>query len=166
MASPADRDTTASTLEVVATTEEHIDQTSAQDAAASQGTPVEQMLAEGKGIPTPDEYWMRSKLVDEDLRWYIGEGLLPGALPYHIPDNDYPLVDGDRLVSFESNVRCGMGFPPSDFLGSVCQHFRVELVHLNSNAIAALSVFVILCECWLGVPPDLDLFRYFYRRMD
>jgi hypothetical protein len=37
-----------------------------------------------------------------------------------------------------------------------------SLVHLNANAISALSSFAMLCECWLGIPPDTSLFWYYY----
>jgi hypothetical protein len=37
-----------------------------------------------------------------------------------------------------------------------------SLVHLNPNAISALSSFVMLCECWLGIPLDTSLFWYYY----
>jgi hypothetical protein len=37
-----------------------------------------------------------------------------------------------------------------------------ELVHFIPNAIAVLSCFSMLCECWLGISPDTSLFWYFY----
>jgi hypothetical protein len=37
-----------------------------------------------------------------------------------------------------------------------------SLVHFNVNAIAALNSFVMLYECWLGIPPDLSRFWYYY----
>jgi hypothetical protein len=37
-----------------------------------------------------------------------------------------------------------------------------ELVHFNPNAIATLSCFTMLCECWLGIAPDASLFWYYY----
>jgi hypothetical protein len=37
-----------------------------------------------------------------------------------------------------------------------------SLVHFNANAIVALSSFVMLCECWLGIPSDSCLFWYYY----
>jgi hypothetical protein len=40
--------------------------------------------------------------------------------------------------------------------------FRCKLVHLNLNAISVLSCFTMLCECWLGVTPDTNMFCYFY----
>ncbi len=35
-------------------------------------------------------------------------------------------------------------------------------LHLNPNSIAFLSVFVHLCEAYIGVEPFLDLFRFYY----
>jgi hypothetical protein len=37
-----------------------------------------------------------------------------------------------------------------------------SLVHFNANAIAVLSSFAMLCECWLGIPPDSSLFWNYY----
>jgi hypothetical protein len=37
-----------------------------------------------------------------------------------------------------------------------------SLVHFNANAIAALDSFMILCECWLGIPPNSSMFWYYY----
>jgi hypothetical protein len=36
------------------------------------------------------------------------------------------------------------------------------LNHLAPNAILHLSIFVHLCETFLGIPPFLSLFRYFF----
>ena len=38
----------------------------------------------------------------------------------------------------------------------------MELVNLVPNFITMLSVFVYLCEAYLGIPADLELFQYFY----
>jgi hypothetical protein len=37
-----------------------------------------------------------------------------------------------------------------------------SLVHLNVNTVSTLSTFIILCECWLEIPPDASLFCYYY----
>jgi hypothetical protein len=36
------------------------------------------------------------------------------------------------------------------------------LVHLNANDVSVLSSFVMLCECWLEIPPDTSLFWHYY----
>lgn len=45
----------------------------------------------------------------------------------------------------------------------VLEYFEVELVELVPNSITILSVFVYLCEAYLGIASDLDIFRYYYR---
>jgi hypothetical protein len=37
-----------------------------------------------------------------------------------------------------------------------------SLIHFNPNMLAALSSFAMLCECWLEIPPDTNLFWYYY----
>jgi hypothetical protein len=57
------------------------------------------------------------------------------------------------------------GWPWSSSKQIPCFHLellRCELVHLNPNANTALGCFSILCECWLRIPPDANLFWYFY----
>jgi hypothetical protein len=41
-------------------------------------------------------------------------------------------------------------------------YLRCSPVHFNANVITALSSFVMLRECWLGIPPDSGLFWYYY----
>jgi hypothetical protein len=62
------------------------------------------------------------------------------------------MIDGTTVVCL----------PPSKFLVAVMGFLGFELVHLNPNAIAALSCFIMLCECKLQIMPDINLFRYFY----
>jgi hypothetical protein len=56
----------------------------------------------------------------------------------------------------------GLGLPPSKFLVSIMGYLNSELFHFNSNAISALSTFIKLCECWLGITPDNSLLWYYY----
>jgi hypothetical protein len=41
-------------------------------------------------------------------------------------------------------------------------YLECSLVHLNPNAVATLSSFVMSCEYWLGIPPDTSPFWYYY----
>jgi hypothetical protein len=75
---------------------------------------------------------------------------------------EYPIVDGTTMVSFESHLVTGLGFPPNKFLVAVMSHLGCELVYFNPNAIATLSRFTMLYEYWLGIMPDNSLFWYFY----
>jgi hypothetical protein len=75
-----------------------------------------------------------------------------------IPKVDVPIVNDSTTISFESYLIVGLGLSPSKFLSSIMNFLGCELVHFNLNAIAALSYFTILCECWLGIAPDTNLF--------
>ena len=37
------------------------------------------------------------------------------------------------------------------------------MIHLNPNSILQLSIFIHLCEAFLGIPPSIRLFRYFFK---
>jgi hypothetical protein len=66
------------------------------------------------------------------------------------------------MVCFKSHLIVGLGLPPSKFLSATMNFLSCELVHFNPNAIAALSYFTMLCECWLGIAIDTNLFWYYY----
>jgi hypothetical protein len=68
-----------------------------------------------------------------------------------IPKVDVPIVHDSTTICFESYLIAGLGLPLSKFLSSIMNFLGCELVHINPNAIAALSCFTILCECWLGI---------------
>jgi hypothetical protein len=85
-----------------------------------------------------------------------------GNLISSIPEVDVPTTHDSTMVCFESHLVTGLGLPPNKFLVAIMNFLGCELVHFNSNAIATLSCFTMLCECWLGIMPDTSLFWYFY----
>ena len=87
-----------------------------------------------------------------------------GFLPFpelECPVGGFPTLDNNQMVTSITHMTSGLGFPPS-FVLSVLAYYGLELCNLNSSTIVHLSVFVTLCECWLGIAPDLQLFRYFH----
>jgi hypothetical protein len=70
---------------------------------------------------------------------------------------EYPIVDDTIVVCFESHLAVGLGLPPSKFVVAVMSHLGCELVHFNPNAIATLSCFTMLCECWLWIALNINL---------
>jgi hypothetical protein len=93
---------------------------------------------------------------------YHGAGWLGGGLEFHVPEVDTHTVDNSTMVCFESALVDGLGLPASKFLVAIMNFLGCELVHLNPNAIATFSCFTMLCECWLWIAPDTNLFWYFY----
>lgn len=70
--------------------------------------------------------------------------------------------DGEIPV-FLAYIECGLRLPAHKFLLRVLEYYEAELVNLAPNSIANISIFTYLCEAYLGVRPNLKLFRYFYR---
>jgi hypothetical protein len=111
------------------------------------------------------EYWKAPTVTDKEITTYHDVGWLLGALVCTPTTLDFPTIERTNVVCFESHLMCGLSLPPSKFIVSILNHIGCELVHLNSNAISALNYFCMLCECWLGIPPDTSLFWYFYSPM-
>jgi hypothetical protein len=107
-----------------------------------------------KDIPTLQDYLKKSTVIEVDLFAYHATGWLPGGVISSTFDLEFLTVDNTTIVCFESHLIAGLGLSPSNFLVSILNFLRCESVHLNSNAIAALRCFTMLCECWLGIAPD------------
>jgi hypothetical protein len=99
---------------------------------------------------------------EKDLFAYHAIGWLLGVVLSSATSLEFPTIDRTIIICFESHLMCELGLSPSKFVVSILNYLGCELVHLNPNAIAALSCFSMLCECWLWIPNDTSLFWYFY----
>jgi hypothetical protein len=108
------------------------------------------------------DFFKKTIVTEADRKAYYDLGWLSGNLISFIPEVDVPTVEGSTVLCFECQLAAGLGLPPSKFLSSVMSYLGCSLVHLNANVVSALSSFAMLCECWLGIPPDIDLFWYYY----
>jgi hypothetical protein len=129
-------------------------------ASSSSNAAIEKMA--NKDTPMLSDYWKKSTVTEADRSAYHTTDWVGGALESFIPEVDIPTVDNSIVVYFESHLIARRGLPPSKFIVSIMNFLRCELVHLNPNAIAVLSCFTMLCECWLDISPDTSLFWYFY----
>jgi hypothetical protein len=115
-----------------------------------------------KEIPPLYEYWKAPTITNMDITVYHDAGWLLGVLLCSTTSLDFPTIDRTNTVCFESHMMCGSGLPPSKFFVSILNYLGCELVHVHQNTIMALSCFNMLCECWLGIPPDNNMFWYLY----
>nr|ABA96535.1 retrotransposon protein, putative, unclassified [Oryza sativa Japonica Group] len=56
-----------------------------------------------------------------------------------------------RMVAIEDYILYGFLPPPSEFLLLVLNFYGLSLLHLNPNSIAFLSIFLHLCEAYIGI---------------
>jgi hypothetical protein len=75
---------------------------------------------------------------------------------------DLPTSNKNEIVVFSSIFQRGFGLPACDFFRILLDHYQIELVHLNSNSILQIAVFVHLCEAFLGIPPNFPSFKNYF----
>jgi hypothetical protein len=119
------------------------------------------LMAKGE-IPELADFFKGTTISEEELQAYHSCGWLTGNVLSSIPEVDVPIVVGLTILCFKSHLLAGLGLPPSKFLAAIMNYLGCSLVHFNANVITALSSFVMVCECWLGIPPDSSLFWYYY----
>jgi len=74
-----------------------------------------------------------------------------------------PNLEPGEIVLFVPFIEHGLGLPTSPFLHGFLHYYGITLNHLNPNSILHLSIFVDLCETFLGIPPSITLFCYFFK---
>jgi hypothetical protein len=61
------------------------------------------------------------------------------------------------VVSFIRHHECGFAAPASHFMRGLCHHYGVELHNFAPNAISQEATFIGVCEGFLGIPANWDL---------
>jgi hypothetical protein len=67
------------------------------------------------------------------------------------------------IVSFMRFHERGFAAPASRFLRGLCDHYGVELQNFTPNAISQAATFVGVCEGFLGIPVNWDLWVHLFR---
>jgi hypothetical protein len=62
-------------------------------------------------------------------------------------------------VVFYDHFPRGFALPASSFLRQFLDHFHLQLHHIGVNAMMTLATFVALCEAYLGIWPNVELFH-------
>ena len=110
--------------------------------------------------------WKSSKCTDFHLLNLVESHLLQPRSVIHWRHSDgesFPHERGNESIIFLPHVLWGLGFPISDFSRGLLHHWGVQVHHLTPNSILHISIFVHLCEAFLGIEPHFDLFQYFFR---
>jgi hypothetical protein len=67
------------------------------------------------------------------------------------------------VVSFIRFHELGFAAPASRFMRGLCYHYGVELHNFAPNAISQVATFVGVCEGFLGIPRNWDLWVHLFR---
>jgi hypothetical protein len=63
------------------------------------------------------------------------------------------------MVVFYDHFPRGFALPASNFLRQFMDHFHLQPHHIGANAMMTLAAFATLCEAYLGIWPNIELFR-------
>ena len=91
-------------------------------------------------------------------------GWSPQETAWGIRAGSVPLGDlrAGEFVLFISHISTGLGLPISSFFLLLLEDFGLQLQQLTANSILMMSIFVHLCEMFVGVRPCVILFRHFF----
>ena len=81
------------------------------------------------------------------------EVLLWGGVPVEGPHRD------SGLRSF---YKKGFALSAGAFFHGLLFFYGLELTHLKPNSIAQITIFIHLCEAYLGIAPHFNLWRALY----
>jgi hypothetical protein len=91
-----------------------------------------------------------------------GRVLLPADLVGYRPvgGERVPAPEPGEAVVFYDHFPRGFALPASNFLHHFMDHFHLQLHHIGANLMMTLAVFAALCEAYLGIWPNVELFRW------
>jgi hypothetical protein len=73
-----------------------------------------------------------------------------------------PTEDTHESIVYIPFLIRGLALPISPFFHGLLDFYHLNLTHLNPNSILQISVFVHLCEAYLGILPHFGLWKYLY----
>ncbi|XP_071677107.1 uncharacterized protein [Lolium perenne] len=116
-------------------------------------TPESKMAAE-------DLEWERSKISNQDTNMLKRLGLMKKEDAIRFPSEEsYPKPPMEYRVSFVDHLIRGLSTPIHDFLRGLLFVYGIQLHQLTPNSILHISIFITLCECFLGITPNWILWK-------
>jgi hypothetical protein len=117
-----------------------------------------------KNLPLEQLVWKEPTTTEKHLEKLAAEGLLPEKAVGGwrvLTSHQTPGKNEGEVVLFRSFIQWGLGLPASDFLRGLLHYYGLTLNHLTPNAVLHTSIFVHLCEAYLGICPSFTLFHHF-----
>jgi hypothetical protein len=110
--------------------------------------------------------WDRSKFNPTEHRKLKKLGLLTDEEKMKAPGNEAtPNPPEGYLVIFTAFLLSSLSMHVHEFLRGLLFIYEIQLYQLTPNSIIHISIFITLCECFLGIHPHWSLWkRIFYLR--
>jgi hypothetical protein len=127
-------------------------------------------MAPQQSIPVIDPpAWERSTVTTLSLNLLVAGGQLAANVDgqpaeWIVPSerDRFPNPPFGYVVSFVRFHERGFAAPASRFMRAMCYHYSVELHNFTPNAISQAAMFVGVCEGFLGIPVNWDLWVHLF----
>ncbi|KAK1609637.1 hypothetical protein QYE76_033310 [Lolium multiflorum] len=107
-----------------------------------------------------DLEWERSKISGQDMNLLKKMGFTKKENALRFPkEESYPSPPMEYRVSFVDHLIRGLSPPIHEFLRGLLFVYGLQLHQLTPNSILHVSIFITLCECFLGVQPNWALWK-------
>ena len=116
--------------------------------------------------PTRDEGWVPSKCSDSNLEALVSACLFPAKSIIQWRSalgQDRSYENTGEVVAFAPYFERGLGLPCSGFYSGLLSYYRIQLHHLTPNSFVHITIFMHLCEAFLGIEPHFELFRFLFQ---
>jgi hypothetical protein len=86
-----------------------------------------------------------------------------GGVTCRVPEDPAsPSPAGGYVVMCTVFYKCGFDVPSQQFLRSLLWSYGLELHHLTPLGILHMAAFVTLCEAYIGIDPNFNMWSYFF----
>ncbi|KAK1615711.1 hypothetical protein QYE76_021228 [Lolium multiflorum] len=111
-------------------------------------------------MATEDLEWETSKISNQDMNLLKRLGFTKKKDALRFPhEESYPSPPMEYRVSFVDHLIRGLSPPILEFLRGLLFVYGLQLHQLTPNSILHVSIFITLCECFLGVQPNWALWK-------
>jgi hypothetical protein len=125
----------------------------------------------GKSQILPADDWAASSATEKRLEELVEDGLLRPRTSrtrskWITPSLDHrePAPLEGYVVSFICFHERGFGVSATTFMRVLLHYYRVELHHLAPNAVAQATIFTVVCEGYLGVEPQWNMWLHLFKK--
>ncbi|KAK1579565.1 hypothetical protein QYE76_037210 [Lolium multiflorum] len=103
--------------------------------------------------------WSASAISNRDINKLRSLGFISASRTISVFQVRFLAQSPRRAVMFSAFLFRGLSLPAHEFLRSLLYFYGIQLWQLTPNSILHLSIFVAVCEAFLGIDPHWGLWR-------
>ena len=102
---------------------------------------------------------MASSIKNKDIKELREAGYLAKEIVHRLPAEEQivPTLEPHEMVVFLTHFFCGLGFPLHPFVRGLMFYYGMDFHDLAPNFILNISIFIVVCEAFLRIPPHFGL---------